>query len=107
MLRITITTRSRRTTLALEGRLAGPWVDCLRTCWQTAIACREPGSIDIHLVDVAFVDTAGRSLLRAFHEQGARLTAADLVTRGILEAITRDAWSDGVDGDEARHARER
>jgi hypothetical protein len=82
-------------------------VDCLRACWQTEIACREPGSIEIHLVDVAFVDAAGRSLLRTFHEQGARLTAADLVARGILEAITRDGWSDGVEGDAARHARER
>ena len=80
--------------------MVGPWVDCLRTCWETEIAFREPKSIDIHLVDLAFADAAGKSLLRTLHEQGACLTAADLITRGILEEVTRDGRADDVEGDD-------
>jgi hypothetical protein len=104
MLRITITTRSGRTSIALEGRLVGPWVNCLRTCWENEVAFREPRSISIDLVDVAFVDAAGKALLRTLREQGASLTAGDLVTRGILEAITRDGRCDDADGDDGTRA---
>jgi anti-anti-sigma regulatory factor len=90
MLRVTIRNHAGRTTMALEGRLAGPSVGQLRACWLQEIATREPGSIRIDLADVAFVDAAGKSLLRSFHEQGAEMTAAGLMTRAILEEITRN-----------------
>jgi anti-anti-sigma regulatory factor len=88
MLRVTIRSCAGRTTIALEGRLAGPSVGQLRACWLQETATREPGSIRIDLVDVAFVDAAGKGLLRSFHEQGADLTAVGLMTRAILEEIT-------------------
>jgi anti-anti-sigma regulatory factor len=89
VLRITIQNHADRTTIALEGRLAGPSLGQLRACWLQELATRNPGSIRIDLADVAFVDAAGKSLLRSFHEQGADLTAAGLMTRAILEEITR------------------
>ena len=42
MLRITVTTRPDGATVALEGRLAGPWVDELRACWRSLVAA--PGA---------------------------------------------------------------
>jgi anti-anti-sigma regulatory factor len=92
MLRITVRNQSGRTTIALEGRLAGPSVEDLRTCWLQELGSTGPDSIHIDLADVAFVDSAGRSLLRSFHEQGADLTAAGLMTRAILEEITSRTW---------------
>lgn len=88
MLRITIRSHAGRTTIALEGRLAGPSVEDLRACWLQEIVLREPHSIRIDLADVAFVDAAGKSLLRSFHEQGADLTAAGIMIRAILDEIT-------------------
>jgi len=89
MLRITIRSHADRTTIALEGRLAGPSLEQLRACWLQELATRNPGSIRIDLADVGFVDAAGKSLLRSFHEQGADLTATGLMTKAILEEITR------------------
>ena len=102
MLRVTIRSHAGRTTIALEGRLAGPSVEHLRACWLQEIVSREPDSMRIDLADVAFVDAAGKSLLRSFHEQGADLTAAGLMTRAILDEIIRnrrlrDASSDSHD----------
>jgi hypothetical protein len=36
MLRITIQTDAIGTTLELEGRLTGPWVEELKDCWERA-----------------------------------------------------------------------
>ena len=87
MLRITATTRGPRAWIALEGRLAGPWVDELRACWLQERARLEPASIQIDLADVVFVDAAGKQLLRSIHEQGAQFSAANLLMRAILEDI--------------------
>jgi anti-anti-sigma regulatory factor len=99
MLRITIRSHAGRTTIALEGRLAGPSVEHLRACWLEEIETRKPDSIRINLADVAFVDAAGKSLLRSFHERGADLTAAGLMTRAILEEITGNRGLDDTSSD--------
>ena len=89
MLRITVTTRADRTTVALEGRLAGPWVDELRACWRNLAAPPDARPIRVDLDAVTFIDTAGKALLWAMHEQGAVLVASGCMTRAILEEISR------------------
>ena len=89
MLRITTRDDGPRTVIVLEGRLVGPWVDQLEACWSHELATREPGSIQILLADVVFVDAAGRKLLQSIHDRGAQLTAANLLTRVILEEVER------------------
>jgi ABC-type transporter Mla MlaB component len=61
MLRITSTTGGQGVTrLALEGSLAGPWVEVFRSALQD---CH--GSTELDLSAVQFVDADGLSLLRA------------------------------------------
>jgi hypothetical protein len=86
VLRITVVTRPDWTTLALEGRLAGPWVHELARCWG---AFADPRSVSVKLDGVLFIDAAGKALLRTMHEQGATLSASGCMTRGILEEIQK------------------
>ena len=86
MLRITMTTRPEGVTVALEGRLAGPWVRELADCWRDV---RDAGSIRIELDGVTFIDAAGKALLRTLHEEGAALAASGCMTGAILDEIRR------------------
>ena len=87
MLRITITTRPEGVTVALEGRLAGLWVDELARCWKALTVTQDAGSIRVQLDAVTFIDAGGKALLRMMHEQGAALAASGCMTRAILEEI--------------------
>src|SRR6266478_4979023 len=81
--------------LALEGRLAGPWVDELRASWRSLATTRDARSIRVDLDAVTFVDTAGKALLWAMHQQGAVLTATGCMTRAILDEIRKNAHERG------------
>ncbi len=88
MLRITVNERPDGRTVTLEGRLAGPWVDELRSCWRTLVASRgESRSIRIDLDGVTFVDAAGKALLWAMREQDASFTASCCMMRAMVEEI--------------------
>jgi hypothetical protein len=87
MLKITTTTDALRTTLELEGKLAGAWVQELERCWREI----PPGrSVKILLKAVTFVDDDGRKLLAGLHESGAELKAEGCMTKCIVQEITRE-----------------
>ncbi len=89
MLRITADKQAGRTKLALEGRLAGPWVEELKNCWQESAAAGEPVA-EVQLNEVIFIDAAGKRLLAEMHRQGVALTACSgCMTRAITEEILR------------------
>src|SRR5881409_635183 len=95
MLRITTSIRPDGTAVALTGRLAGPWVDELRASWRCLATTRDARSIRVDLDAVMFIDTAGKALLWAMHQQGAALTATGCMTRALLDEIRRKrirAW---------------
>jgi ABC-type transporter Mla MlaB component len=87
MLRITTETERFESTLRLEGRLAGPWVDELARTWGELQAVRDAGSIRVDLDGVTFVSSSGKSLLRRIHREGARLVAGGWMARAIVEEI--------------------
>ena len=87
MLKITTDTDAVRTKLKLEGRLTGPWVEELKTCWQEAGAGKQ--HVGVVLNEVTFIDEAGRKLLADMHRQGVELTAAGCMTKAIIERIIR------------------
>ncbi len=91
MLRITVTARpdASGTTLALEGRLAGPWVEELARCWGSLAGAGDARTIDVRLDAVTFVDAAGKALLRTMHEHGSILAASGCMTRATLDEIRR------------------
>jgi len=64
MLRVTVITRSDKTVLKAEGKLAGPWVHELERCWQLALTHSHPEPIVVDLTDVSYADSAGQDLIR-------------------------------------------
>ena len=74
--------------LMLEGRLAGPWVEELETCWRQMAANPQSCAV-VDLTGVTFVDADGKSLLTRMWQQGAELHATGCLTKCIVEEITK------------------
>jgi len=91
MLRITIEETASEATIALDGRLAGPWVVELARCWDALVFARSPRGVHVRLDEVTFIDETGKKLLHRMHQQGATLVAAGCMTRSIVEDIARAA----------------
>jgi anti-anti-sigma regulatory factor len=87
MLRITITKNLNATSLRVEGRLTGPWVEELRQAWRAVNPPPADGRISVDLTGVTFVGEEGKNLLEAMYEEGAKLKASGCATRRIVEEI--------------------
>jgi anti-anti-sigma regulatory factor len=87
MLRITVIKNSNATTLRLEGRLTGPWVDELERTWRTVASNPADGRLSVDLTDVTFVGEDGRKLLETMYGEGAKLKASRCLTRRLVEEI--------------------
>ena len=87
MLRITIDKNSRTTTLRIEGRLTGPWVDELERTWRAVTPEPAATHIAVDLTDVTFACEAGKRLLEQMYGQGAILKTSRCATRGMVEEI--------------------
>jgi outer membrane protein len=88
VLKITIDKEAGKTTLVLEGKLAGPWVGELEQCWHAETTGETQPAIRVHLQAVSFIDAAGKGLLAQMHRQGAELVATGCMTRAIVAEIT-------------------
>lgn len=86
MLKITTRTDEAATVFELEGRLAGPWVEELATCWRKASA---DSRRIVKLNAVTFIDAAGRKLLAEMYRQGIKIEATGCMTRSIIDEIMR------------------
>ena len=89
MLKITAKTEAAGTLFELEGKLAGPWVEELRRCWQQSVTGDCP--VKIVLKAVLFIDRAGKELMVEMHRQGAELVADGCMTKAIVEEIKQRA----------------
>jgi hypothetical protein len=87
MLRITIDKSARATTLRVEGRLTGPWVDELERSWHALTSDPNDGRVSVDLTDVTFVGEEGKKLLEVMYGEGAKLKASGCVTRRLVEEI--------------------
>ncbi|MGC3974082.1 MAG: hypothetical protein QM771_06820 [Nitrospira sp.] len=86
MLKITRSNTSRGTTFVLSGRLAGPWVDELRTCWlKEEVDQSAPGHVDLR--EVTFIDEAGTMLLSRMQREGVTIEASGCLTRAIVQGL--------------------
>lgn len=94
MLRITVKNGSSLTTLKLEGKVVGPWVDELERCWRDLTASNGT-SLLVDLSGVTFVDSRGESLLLLMCREGAEFQAGGLLTRHIVETIKRGRATEG------------
>ena len=86
MLRITLQEDGTLCRLHLAGRLVGPWVAETENTWRCALVSGRTVEIDIK--EVTGIDEAGRCLLRAMSQQGARLIAKGVAMQALVEEIT-------------------
>lgn len=89
MLKITVHTENHSTTLQLEGRLAGPWVEELERSWTSIVKERDKHPLRVDLSSVTYVDQKGKNLLKRLHREGAGLIASGCLTTCIVEEITK------------------
>ena len=89
MLRINLQIEGAQTILIIEGKLIGPWVGELASCWQKAVAASS--HVVVKLSGVSFIDDAGRNLLSEMHLLGTEITADECMNRSIVERIIRGA----------------
>ena len=94
MLKITITETQTEKRWILQGRLVGPWVRELRSCWKKKHRTRSSQRCVVDLNDVTFIDKSGERLLRAMSKKGAELVASGMYTKHVLEKVK----ATGTDG---------
>ena len=87
MLKITTQRNGAQTVFELEGKLAGPWVEELKACWQKTAGGGRP--VRILLCAVTFVDAEGKVLLTEMYRHGAKLEAEGCMTKAIVDEITK------------------
>jgi hypothetical protein len=86
MLRIDVEEQGDSSTIRLEGRLVGDWVEELGRCCEREMA-RLKRTLTIELVAVSFVDENGELLLRDMHRAGATLRAKGALSSYLVEQI--------------------
>jgi len=91
MLKITTLVNAKSTVLRLEGRLAGPWVQELKLCWDSTVGMTTHHPLSVDLSAVTYVDSEGKDLLKKIHKQGATLVASGCLTSCIVNEIVHDA----------------
>jgi hypothetical protein len=86
MLMITVQEDGTLWRLRLSGRLAGAWVAETENAWRsTQLSGRR---VEIDMTEVMWIDEAGRCLLQAMHQAGARLIAKGMAMEALVEEIT-------------------
>jgi hypothetical protein len=89
MLRVRILAQAGETTLIVEGRVAGPWVEELAGCWAQARAGSSVTALHVDLDGATFISESGKALLAEIQRQGGVLDGHGCMTREIVEEITR------------------
>ena len=87
MLRIYIHDQMPVTSVVLEGKLVGPWVNELEKHWESALAASPSRTMLVDLADVSFVDRDGRALLARMRQKGVRLLSTGVLINAIVAEI--------------------
>jgi hypothetical protein len=82
MLRVAQFETPAKTTLKLEGKLAGPWVDEVSNCWANLV--KKETHADVELDGLSFVDERGTTLLLQMERQGSRLLGGSAFIHCLL-----------------------
>ena len=75
---------------SLHGRLAGPWVDELRSCWKQARERAPLARAIVDLKEVTFIDQAGEKLLAEMRGSGAELIASGVEHQHLIATLDKD-----------------
>ena len=71
----------------LCGRLMGPWVEELRSCWREGRERAPLARAVVDLKDITFIDEAGADLLREMLNAGTECIATGVATTHLLESL--------------------
>ena len=96
MLKITITETEIETRWILQGKLVGPWVHELRSCWKKRHRTQTGKGCVVDLNDVTLIDKSGERLLRAMSKKGAQLIANGIYTKHLLDKLKTTGKCDSV-----------
>jgi hypothetical protein len=80
----------------LHGRLAGPWVDELRSCWKQARERAPLARATVDLKEVTFIDQAGQQLLAEMRGAGAELIATGVEHQYLLATLDNHPCKGGT-----------
>jgi len=89
MIRIWSTHEPGATTITVDGRLVGDYVDSVQACVDQAMSEQE--RIQLFLRDVSHIDEAGRALLVRLAAKGVVLRASGLYSSYVVAEITRQS----------------
>jgi len=84
MLRVSYSDTADGQRWSLCGRLAGPWVDEIRSCWRQARERTPRAAALVDLKDVTFVDEAGERLLAEMQAAGTEFIAAGVENKHLV-----------------------
>ncbi len=104
MLRVSYSESAEGQHWSLCGRLAGPWVDELRSCWRQARERVPLARAVVDLKDVVFIDEAGETLLAEMESAGAQLVAAGVENKYLIATLKNGSgrplrrWLEGLCG---------
>jgi len=87
MLRVSYSDTADGQRWSLCGRLAGPWVDELRSCWSQARAGTPLAPAVVDLKDVIFIDEAGERLLAEMETAGVEFVAAGVENKHLISTL--------------------
>ena len=84
--------------LLVEGTLSGGWVDALETSWLEAQSQLNGNgkSLCIDLSGVTHIDDKGRALIARIIRGGAELRTAGIMTRTVVEEITKEVKDETI-----------
>ena len=99
MLRIYIHDEVPVTSIVVEGKLVGPWVNELEKCWETVVVAHPCKSLLVDLMHVTFIDSEGRALLTRMRQKGAKLLSSGVLINFIVADIEAKHGSNGSSAD--------
>ena len=89
MLRVSYSDTADGQRWSLCGRLAGPWVDELRSCWRQAREHAPTAAAIVDLNDVTFIDEGGERLLAEMQAAGTEFIAAGVENKHLVAGLRR------------------
>jgi phage tail protein X len=87
MLRVSYSDTADGQCWRLYGRLTGPWVEELRSCWRQARERVPLAHAVVDLNEVTFIDEAGEELLGEMLSTGTEFIATGIATKHLLEGL--------------------
>jgi hypothetical protein len=87
MLRVSYSDTADGQRWGLCGRLAGPWVEELRSSWRHARDRAPLAHAIVDLKDVVFIDEAGETLLAEMATSGVELVAAGVENKHLIASL--------------------